>query len=83
MYDNKGNPSHVTDVFEWALDVLSMKSGYGKLLPGQVRLTYEFKMQRSTSRYTERTVLQALPRMDSLFTKPGNASCAVQNRCAN
>jgi hypothetical protein len=56
MYDNKGNPSHQTDAFEWAPDVLSVKAGFGKLLPGQVRLTYEFKMQRSTGRYTEKTV---------------------------
>lgn len=56
MYDNKGNPSHQTDILEWAPDVLAMKTGFGKLLPGQVRLTYEFKMQRSTGRYTEQTV---------------------------
>ena len=74
MYDNKGNPSHQTDVFEWAPDVLSMKAGFGKLLPGQVRLTYEFKMQRSTGRYTETTVFSGAASDGFTIDKTGKCS---------
>ena len=58
QYDNKTNPSHEADVFEWEPDVLSIKTGFGKLAPGEVRFTYEFNMQRSTGRYTEQTVFR-------------------------
>jgi hypothetical protein len=54
--DNKDNPSHQTDVFEWAPDVLTIKAGFGEVAPGQVRTTYQFKMQRSTGRFTEQSV---------------------------
>ena len=43
--------SHKTDALEWGLDELEIKTGFGKLA-GEVRSTYEFKMQRSTGRYT-------------------------------
>jgi len=59
MQDNKDNPSHQTDVFEWEPDVLTMKFGFGKLLPGQVRVTDEFNIQRSTGRYTEQIAVFA------------------------
>jgi len=49
----KNMPSHETDAFEWQPDVLRVKTGFGKLLPGQLRISYEFEMQRSTGRYTE------------------------------
>jgi hypothetical protein len=55
-YDDKDDPSHQTDVFEWAPDVLTMKIGFGKLQPGEARLSEEFKMQRSTGRYTDEIV---------------------------
>jgi hypothetical protein len=48
--------SHQSDVFEWGPDVLRMKTGFGKLSPGQVRGSYEFSMQRSTGHYTEQIV---------------------------
>jgi V8-like Glu-specific endopeptidase len=53
MFDVKNMPSHETDAFEWRPDVLTMKTGFGKTIPGQPRISYEFKMQRSTGRYTE------------------------------
>lgn len=59
IIDYKDNPSHQTDVFEWEPDVLTMKFGFGKLLPGQVRVTDEFNMQRSTGRYTDRIAVFA------------------------
>ena len=58
-YNFKDDPSHQTDVFEWAPDVLTMKVGFGKLLPRQVRFSEEFNMQRSTGRYTDEIVFDS------------------------
>ncbi len=52
----RGTPVTKQMFLNGAPDVLSLKAGFGKLPPGQVCLTYEFKMQRSTGRYTEETV---------------------------
>jgi len=55
-----GVRSKATDTFEWGPDVLSEKVGFGPLAPGQVRTSYEFKMQRSTGRYVEHIVFAGI-----------------------
>lgn len=55
LYDYK-EPSHKNDAFDWSPYLLSMKIGFGSLLPGQVRFTEELNVQRSTGRYTDRIV---------------------------
>jgi hypothetical protein len=49
--------SHENDSFSWSPDTLSFRSGFGKLDGPQLRITYEFAMQRSTGRFTEDTVI--------------------------
>jgi len=73
-YDTKHFTSHETDVFEWGPDVLRMKTGFGKLSPGEVRSTYEFNMQRSTGRYTEHTVFDP-PIESDRFTIDSTGKC--------
>ena len=72
MFDTKYMPGHETDAFEWGSTVLTMKAGFGTLIPGQVRDTYEFKMQRATGRYTEQIVMQGSER--HIFDKAGRCT---------
>jgi hypothetical protein len=50
-------PSHETDTFSWSPDTLGLRTGFGKVEGPQLRITYEFTMQRSTGRYVEDTVM--------------------------
>jgi len=72
--DYRDFPSHQTDSFEWGPEVLTMKAGFGELSPGQVRTTYEFNMQRSTGRYTERNDFQGVG--SDAFTVTKTGKCA-------
>jgi hypothetical protein len=49
-------PSHETDSVSWTPSNVVVKKGFGTLDQGQLRITDEFQMQRSTGRFTEDTV---------------------------
>jgi hypothetical protein len=59
LFNTKGMPSHETDSFEWRPDVLLRKTGFGKTVLGQIRISTEFSMQRSTGRYNEQITFAA------------------------
>jgi S1-C subfamily serine protease len=48
--------SHDSDVFMWSFGDMTVERGFGKLIPGQVRMAYRFKFQHSTGRFIEDTV---------------------------
>lgn len=54
---SKPAPSHETDTFSWSPDTLGLRTGFGKTEGPQLRITYEFTMQRSTGRFVEDTVM--------------------------
>jgi hypothetical protein len=75
---DKPSPSHETDSFSWSPNTLSFKTGFGKLLGGQLRMTDEFTMQRSTGRFIEDTVMgfpdgsKTIHRIGRCIRIPGN-----------
>lgn len=71
LFNTKGMPSHETDYFEWRPDVLLRETGFGKTIPGQIRISTEFSMQRSTGRYTEQITFAAPDEAPSTDNRTG------------
>ena len=68
MFDVKGMPSYETDAFEWRPDVLTMKTGFGKTIPGQPRISYEFKCSVPQDA-TRNTLVLTFQMEDHLFNQ--------------
>jgi S1-C subfamily serine protease len=75
-YDYKNDPSksHQTDVLKWNAGDVVIETGFGKLPPGEVRLTYQFKLQHSTGRFVADTVFNGGAKPDG-FTNHETGKC--------
>ena len=53
---DKDVKDHDNDAFEWLDGDITIRMGWGELVPGQMRIGSEFKMQHSTGRFVENIV---------------------------